>query len=413
MYDRILVRFGDLTLKGKNQSDFIRQLYKLLDEKLSDLPVEIEKKHDHAYVILNNVNYEDVIERLNLVAGIYSYSLVKKIARDLETLKREALSYVNELITKTTTFKVETKRADKTFNMTSMEVSKVISAYLLKNNSHLKVDLHNPEFELKIEIRSDGIYIFNGQIRGLGGYPTGIAGKGLLMLSGGIDSPVAGVLAMKQGIKIECIHFESTPLTSIESAQKVIDLVKIMAKYAPGNKILLHLVPFKELHMALLDKIPESYSITIMRRMMYRIASKIAQKHDDLVLINGESVGQVASQTLQSMATINEVTNMPVIRPLATYDKVDIVAMSRKIQTFDISIRPFEDCCTVYVPKAPATAPKAYKARAYEEAIPYQELVDKAVLNTKSVYISKDSDLNLSLYGLEVSEALDEYNKTK
>ena len=257
MYDRILVRFGDLTLKGKNQSDFIRQLYKLLDEKLSDLPVEIEKKHDHAYVILNNVNYEDVIERLNLVAGIYSYSLVKKIARDLETLKREALSYVNELITKTTTFKVETKRADKTFNMTSMEVSKVISAYLLKNNSHLKVDLHNPEFELKIEIRSDGIYIFNGQIRGLGGYPTGIAGKGLLMLSGGIDSPVAGVLAMKQGIKIECIHFESTPLTSIESAQKVIDLVKIMAKYAPGNKILLHLVPFKELHMALLDKIPE------------------------------------------------------------------------------------------------------------------------------------------------------------
>ena len=413
MYDRILVRFGDLTLKGKNQSDFIRQLYKLLDEKLSDLPVEIEKKHDHAYVILNNVNYEDVIERLNLVAGIYSYSLVKKIARDLETLKREALSYVNELITKTTTFKVETKRADKTFNMTSMEVSKVISAYLLKNNSYLKVDLHNPEFELKIEIRSDGIYIFNGQIRGLGGYPTGIAGKGLLMLSGGIDSPVAGALAMKQGIKIECIHFESTPLTSIESAQKVIDLVKIMAKYAPCNKILLHLVPFKELHMALLDKIPESYNITIMRRMMYRIASKIAQKHDDLVLINGESVGQVASQTLQSMATINEVTNMPVIRPLATYDKVDIVAMSRKIQTFDISIRPFEDCCTVYVPKAPATAPKAYKARAYEEAIPYQELVDKAVLNTKSVYISKDSDLNLSLYGLEVSEALDEYNKTK
>ena len=413
MYDRILVRFGDLTLKGKNQSDFIRQLYKLLDEKLSDLPVEIEKKHDHAYVILNNVNYEAVIERLNLVAGIYSYSLVKKIARDLETLKREALRYVNELITKTTTFKVETKRADKTFNMTSMEVSKVISAYLLKNNSHLKVDLHNPEFELKIEIRSDGIYIFNGQIRGLGGYPTGIAGKGLLMLSGGIDSPVAGVLAMKQGIKIECIHFESTPLTSIESAQKVIDLVKIMAKYAPGNKILLHLVPFKELHMALLDKIPESYNITIMRRMMYRIASKIAKKHDDLVLINGESVGQVASQTLQSMATINEVTNMPVIRPLATYDKVDIVAMSRKIQAFDISIRPFEDCCTVYVPKAPATAPKAYKARAYEEAIPYQELVDKAVLNTKSVYISKDSDLNLSLYGLEVSEALDEYNKTK
>ena len=413
MYDRILIRFGDLTLKGKNQGDFIRQLYKMLDEKLQGLPITIEKKHDHAYVLLNGYDYNEVIERLNLVAGIYSYSLVKKIKRDLDILKEESLNYINELVKEPTTFKVETKRADKTFNLTSPEVSKIISAHILKNNKLVTADLHKPKLELRIEIRSDGIYLFNSQIRGLGGYPTGIAGKGLLMLSGGIDSPVAGFLAMKQGIKIECIHFESTPLTSIESAQKVIDLVKIMAKYAPGNKILLHLVPFKELHMALLDKIPESYNITIMRRMMYRIASKIAKKHDDLVLINGESVGQVASQTLQSMATINEVTNMPVIRPLATYDKVDIVAMSRKIQTFDISIRPFEDCCTVYVPKAPATAPKTYKARAYEEAIPYQELVDKAVLNTKSVYISKDSDLNLSLYGLEVSEALDEYNKTK
>lgn len=413
MYDRILIRFGDLTLKGKNQSDFIKLLYKLLEEKLNDLPVELEKKHDHAYVILNGYDYNKVIERLDLVAGIYSYSLVKKINRDLEILKIEALNYINELIKEPTTFKVETKRADKTFPLTSMEVSKLISAHLLKNNQNLKVDVHHPKLELKIEIRSDGIYLFNGQIRGLGGYPTGIAGKGLLMLSGGIDSPVAGFLAMKQGIKIECIHFESTPLTSIESAQKVIDLVKVMAKYAPNNRILLHMVPFKNLHMALLDKIPESYNITIMRRMMYRIATRVAQKHKDLVLINGESVGQVASQTLQSMATINEVTNISVIRPLATYDKVDIIALSRKIKAFDISIKPFEDCCTVYVPKAPATAPKAYKAEHFEKAIPYEELVNEAVENTKSIWISKDLDLDLSLYGLEVGEALAEYNKAK
>ncbi len=413
MYDRILIRFGDLTLKGKNQGDFIRQLYKMLDEKLQGLPITIEKKHDHAYVLLNGYDYNEVIERLNLVAGIYSYSLVKKIKRDLDILKEESLNYINELVKGPTTFKVEAKRADKTFNLTSPEVSKIISAHILKNNKLVTADLHKPKLELRIEIRSDGIYLFNSQIRGLGGYPTGIAGKGLLMLSGGIDSPVAGFLAMKQGIKIECIHFESTPLTSIESANKVVDLVKIMAKYAPGNKILLHMVPFKNIHMQLLEKVPESYNITIMRRMMYRIASKVAANNKDLVLINGESVGQVASQTLQSMATINEVTNMPVIRPLATYDKLDIIALSRKIKAFDISIKPFEDCCTVYVPKAPSTAPRAYKARHFEEAFPYEEYVDEAVKNTKSLWINTFSDLDLSMYGLEVGEAIDEYHKAK
>ena len=413
MYDRILIRFGDLTLKGKNQNDFIRQLYKMLEEKLAGLPVVLEKKHDHAYVLLNGYDYNLVIDRLNLVAGIYSYSLVKKIARDLEVLKVEALNYVNELVTKPITFKIETKRADKSFPLQSPAISKEISSYILKNNKLVKVDVHNPELEIRIEVRSDGIYLFNGQIRGLGGYPTGIAGKGLLMLSGGIDSPVAGFLAMKQGIKIECIHFESTPLTSIESAQKVIDLMKKMAKYAPGNKILLHMVPFKNMHMALLDKVPESYNITIMRRMMYRIATKVAEKNNDLVLINGESVGQVASQTLQSMATINEVTNIPVIRPLATYDKVDIIALSRIIEAFNISIKPCEDCCTVYVPKAPATAPKAYRARHYEEAFAFNTLVEEAVNNTKSIWVSTDTDLDLSMYGLEVGEAIAEYNKTK
>lgn len=413
MYDRILIRFGDLTLKGKNQQEFVRKLYSLLEEKLGGLNVVIEKKHDHAYVILGDSDYKAVLNRLDLVAGIHSYSLVKKISRDLEELKKEALIYINEEIKEKTTFKVETKRADKSFPYTSMEVSKIISAYLLKNTDILEADLHHPKFVLKIEIRNDGIYLYNNQIRGLGGYPTGIAGKGLLMLSGGIDSPVAGFLAMKQGVEIECIHFESTPLTSIESAQKVIDLVKIIAKFAPNSKIVLHMVPFKAIHMSLLEKIPESYNITIMRRMMYRIASKVANKNNDLVLINGESIGQVASQTLQSMATINEVTNLPVIRPLATYDKLDIISIARKIGTFNISIKPFEDCCTIYVPKAPATAPKAYKARKYEENFAYEELIDEAVSNAKSIVISKDMDLDLAMYGLEVGEAINEYNKIK
>ncbi len=412
-YDRILVRFGDLTLKGKNQSDFVRQLYNLLEEKLSDLDVIIEKKHDHAYILLKDTDFNLVIDRLNLVSGIHSYSLVKTVDRNMDILVTEALAYIKMVVTKKTSFKIETKRADKSFPLTSLEVSKVVSSYILKNFDLLEVSMHNPELELKIEIRTDGIYLYHEQIRGLGGYPTGIAGKGLLMLSGGIDSPVAGFLAMKQGVLIECIHFESTPLTSIESAQKVIDLVKVLAKYAPDNKILLHMIPFKNIHQQLLEKIPESYNITIMRRMMYRIATEIAKRNDDVILINGESIGQVASQTLQSMATINEVTNIPIIRPLATYDKVDIIKIARNIKTFDISIRPFEDCCTVYVPKAPAIAPKASKAQQFEKNFDYNTYIKEACDNVKSIYISKDIDLELALYGLEFGEAIDEYNKTK
>jgi thiamine biosynthesis protein ThiI len=245
----------------------------------------------------------------------------------------------------------------------------------------------------------------------MGGYPVGVAGKGLLMLSGGIDSPVAGYLAMKQGVEIECIHFESTPLTSIESAQKVVDLVKKLAKYAPNNKINVHMVPFKELHMALLDNVPESYNITIMRRMMYRIATKLAKKKGCLCIINGESVGQVASQTLASMYTINSVTSFPILRPLCTYDKQDIIKISRQIDCYDLSIKPFEDCCTVYVPKNPVIKPRLRDALYYESKGDFDSLVEEAAMNTKRILITKDSDIDLSLLGFTVSEALDNYNK--
>jgi thiamine biosynthesis protein ThiI len=216
----------------------------------------------------------------------------------------------------------------------------------------------------------------------MGGFPVGIAGKGMLMLSGGIDSPVAGYLAMKQGLEIECVHFVSTPLTSIESAQKVIDVVKKMAVYAPNSRIKVHFVPFKELHMELLDKVHESYNITIMRRMMYRIATMLCEKNGALCIVNGESVGQVASQTLGSMHTINSVTNIPVLRPVVTYDKNEIIRIARKIDTYEISIRSFEDCCTVYVPKNPATYPTIEKSMEYEKLFDYDTLVKEAVDNT-------------------------------
>ena len=406
MYNQILVRFGDLTLKGKNQKVFLNALYRLMAKKMEGLNVEIEYQHDRIFIHLLEEDVNKVIERLNLVSGISSYSLVVKCANDIKTIKETSLELMREVVKKDTTFKVNTKRADQNYPMHSMEVTKHVSGYVLANDPLLHVDVHNPEVSLNIELRRGECYLYNTEYRAMGGYPVGVAGKGLLMLSGGIDSPVAGYLAMKQGVEIECIHFESTPLTSIESAQKVVDLVKKMAKYAPNNKINVHMVPFKELHMALLDNVVESYNITIMRRMMYRIATLLAKKKDCLCIINGESVGQVASQTLRSMNTINSVTNYPILRPLCTYDKQDIIKISKMIDCYDLSIKPFEDCCTVYVPKAPATAPKIDKAEAYERSFDYETLVNQAVENTKSITISSDSDLDLTMLGLEVREVL-------
>lgn len=413
IYNQILVRFGDLTLKGKNQKVFLKALYKLMDEKMKGLNVYVEHTHDRIFIHLNDEDVNKVIERLNYVSGISSYSLVVKCSDNLNEIKETSLKLMQEVVKKKTTFKVNTKRADKSYPLHSLEVTKHVSGYVLAHDSDLVVDVHNPEVELNLEIRGGACYLFNTNIRAMGGFPVGVAGKGLLMLSGGIDSPVAGYLAMKQGIEIECIHFESTPLTSIESAQKVVDLVKKMARYAPGNKICVHFIPFKEIHMALLDNVPESYNITIMRRMMYRIATKLAIKKNCLAIINGESVGQVASQTLGSMNTINSVTNFPIIRPLCTYDKIDIMNISRKIDCYDLSIKPFEDCCTVYVPKAPATAPKKEKAELFEKSFDYESMIDSAVENVNSIVIESDSDLDLSMLGLEVREVIKELKEKK
>ncbi len=406
IYDEILVRFGDLTLKGKNQKDFYNRLIRLIHLKLKGLGVTINATHDRVYVKLNDVPYEKVVEGLDKVSGLYSYSLVVKCDKDIEEIKKTALNLTLEEVSKPIKFKVSSKRADKKYPITSPELNQIISAYVLSNNKNLVVDVHNPEYVLSVEVRNEACYIYTSEIKGLGGFPVGVAGKGLVMLSGGIDSPVCGILAQKQGVEIECIHFESTPLTSIESAQKVVDLVKIMSEYSPENKIKLHMVPFKEMHEALLSNIPDSYNITIMRRMMYRIATKLAIKRDCLVLINGESVGQVASQTLYSMNVINSVTNFPIIRPLSTMDKVDIIKYATKFKTFDTSIKPFADCCTVYVPKNPATHPHLDKCIEYEKSFDYEALVDWTVDHVKTIELTPDSDLDLSLKGLEVREVI-------
>lgn len=405
MYERILVRYGDLTLKGKNKRIFVERVNNLIREKVNNPNVRYEKNHDRMYILLNGESHEEIIHGLDKVSGLSSYSLVSKVKRDLQSIQQRALEVVqSELHGKVVTFKVESKRADKLYPITSPELSKKVAGYVLKQTDLLVVDVHKPQLTLNVEVRHDAAFIYCNKIKGMGGFPVGVAGKGLLMLSGGIDSPVAGYLSMKQGVEIECVHFESTPLTSIESAQKVIDLTEKMAAYAPHNKIKLHMVPFKTLHEALLNHIPESYNITIMRRMMYRIAEQLADIHNCKVLVNGESVGQVASQTLQSMVTITQVVNMPVLRPLATYDKLDIIAISRKIDCYDISVKPFEDCCTVYVPKKPTTSPKLRKAEYYETLFDFTPLVTQAVEETNTFVIEHGTHRDITLEGFTVSE---------
>lgn len=407
MNELILVRYGDLVLKGRNQKYFTQLINKLIKEKLSDLPVEYDFRHDRCYVILNNVSHLEVIDKLQYVTGLYSYSLVSKCEIDYDEIAGVAVMMISEATdNKPTTFKVETKRADKSIALTSLEISKLVSGKILAQMDNLKVDVHDPELTLDIEVRTDGAYIFLDQIMGTGGFPVSIGGKVIVLLSGGIDSPVAAYLAMKKGLAIECVHFESTPMTAIESVQKVIDLTEVLAKYAPYSKIRLHLVPFFNLHEKIISDIPEPYLITIMRRMMLRIASKIKIKSKALAIVTGDSIGQVASQTLESMAAIQQVTDSLIIRPLASYDKLDIMALARKIKTLDISNRPFSDCCSVYVPKNPAIRPETFFAEKYEFKIPYEQMIEDIVNNTKTLEIDAKVHFDIQAKGLTVLEAL-------
>ncbi len=407
MYERILVRYGDLTLKGKNKKMFIDRVNNLIREKVNNDNVKYERNHDRMYILLNGEDHNEVIKGLDRVSGLRGYSLVSKVDKDTESINKRALEVVQgELKDKVVTFKVESKRSDKLYPITSQEISKVVAKYVLSNTDLLKVDVHNPELTLHVEVRTDAAFLYCKKIKGMGGFPVGVAGKGLLMLSGGIDSPVAGFLAMKQGIEIECIHFESTPLTSIESAQKVIDLTEKMALYAPRSKIKLYMVPFEKMHQALLEFIPESYNITIMRRMMYRIAERIALENDDLILINGESIGQVASQTLKSINVVSRTVTMPIVRPLSTYDKLDIIDISKKIDCYLTSIKPFEDCCTVYVPKKPTTAPNMKKCLQYETHFDFEKIINETIEKTKYLICDAKNHRDITFEGLVVSEVL-------
>ena len=399
MFDMILVRYGEMTIKKDNYKQFLKKMVDNIKYKLRDFKnLKFEAQPYRFYIYLNGEDYKAVIDKLNEISGLYSYSLCKKTDKTIDTIAATSAklikNYVEENNIGSYSFKVECKRSDKNYPLTSLEIAKAVAAKVLPLLENVRVDVHNPDVCLHIDFRFEAVYLYVSEVMGLGGYPSSIQGSALSMMSGGLDSPVATFLGIKKGIKMSCVHFFSPPYTSYSALQKVIDLVKQLSKYTDSEKIDLYIVPFTKIQDKIRTNSREDYLITIMRRAMYKIASRIVDDNNMDAIINGESIGQVASQTLESIKVVNDVTNIPIIRPLATYDKEDIVILSKKIDCFDISIRPYEDCCTVFVPKHPVIKPKLEDAIKEEAKASLDEEIVDAIKNTKKVTISVNVDID-------------------
>jgi len=376
----IMIKYGELTTKKANRNAFIKVLYVNIKNILKDYEIIIRKDRVRMYIECSNTDLNQIIFNLQKVFGLHSIVVAHKINTDVEEIKTKTLEIIKEI--KGNSFKILTKRADKNFSIKSMDFNNIMGEFILANTK-LKVDVHNPDINVHIEIRAEGTFIYTNEVKGLGGYPVGIQGKGLLMLSGGIDSPVAGYLSLKRGVDLECLYFESPPHTSVEAKSKVIELASIINKYSGNIKV--NIIPFTKLQEEIYKNVPESYNITIMRRMMYRIAERVCYKKDLKVIINGESIGQVASQTLTSMIVINNVTNLPVIRPVACMDKLEIIELAQKINTYETSILPFEDCCTIFLPKHPVINPNLDKCIKYESFFDYEPLIEECLNNIETI----------------------------
>ncbi|NLD25992.1 MAG: tRNA 4-thiouridine(8) synthase ThiI [Acholeplasmataceae bacterium] len=390
MYDLILVRYGEMTLKKKNYQQFLKQINLNLRNKLRQFSkLTFSGTNYRFYIYLNGEDYRKVIEVLDTVMGLYSYSLcvqTKPIYEDMA--KAGVLLLEREEARENSSFKVETHRADKSFPATSIEISQEVAKRILPQVPGLKVDVHDPDYTVAIDLRNEGTYVFVKTILGMGGYPSGVAGKGLLMVSGGIDSPIAGFLSLRKGIHLTALHFASPPYTSDMALQKVIDLLQVLANYTPDGKIKLLVVPFTKIQTAIHQHADSIYLVTLMRRQMYKIAARLCAKNQYDVIINGESIGQVASQTLESIAVVNEVTNIPIIRPLATYDKEQIINIARRIKTYDISVRPYEDCCTVFVPEHPIIKPRLDRVLNEENKCNLDGLLEEAIAGIEEISLN-------------------------
>lgn len=382
-YDHILIRYGELSLKGKNRNNFIKQLYSNVKKALKGFEtLEFERQHDRMYIYLYDEDPDKVANILKNVFGISSFSFATKVRPDMDEIIQACMDTLDLKTPKT--FKVAARRSDKTFPIISDQINRLVATAILKN-SDWKVNVRQPDVKVVIEIHSDAAYIMTNRIEGAGGYPVGVGGKAMVLLSGGIDSPVASYMVMKRGTYIECIHFASPPYTSKKAQDKVMELARIVSSFQ--GELLVHVVPFTNLQLAIYQHADESYAITLMRRMMMRIAAGLAQKRHAQAIATGESIGQVASQTLESMQAINAVTTTPIIRPLVCMDKVEIIDLSKKINTYETSILPFEDCCTIFTPKNPVTKPKIDRCEKYEARFDYEKLVEECIENVESIWI--------------------------
>lgn len=388
-YDHLLVRYGELTLKGTNRKMFVNQLKDNVKRALIPLSgYHVKGKRDRMYIELSpEADINEIIQRLSKVYGIKSISPVIKIDKNEEKINQSAIQLSHDF-EKGSTFKVDVKRVDKSFRLDTYELQRQVGGAILKENNNITVNVKNPDYEIKIEVRMDAIYIYEKVIAGAGGLPVGTGGKTLLMLSGGIDSPVAGIEVMKRGVTVVAIHFHSPPFTSEKAKDKVIELTRILAERV--GPIKLHLVPFTEIQKQINKVVHPRYTMTSTRRMMMRISDKVVHQINANAIVNGENLGQVASQTLKSMYAINHVTATPVLRPLLTLDKEDIIKKAKELGTFETSIQPYEDCCTIFTPKNPVTEPDFDKVIKYESVFNFDEMIENAVENIETLTIDQN-----------------------
>ena len=384
----IMIRYGELSTKKENIIYFLDSLESNIKKSLSNYKIKITKYKSRMYI---DYLYDDetfILEKLKNIPGIIGFSISYIVKTDIDDISNNILSFIKDR--EFNTFKVSTKRIYKSFLYDTPQINNLVGSYVLKNLGK-KVDVHNPDLTINIEIRDkENTYIYFNEYKGLGGYPVSSNGRGLLMISGGIDSPVAGFLSIKRGVSLDAIYFESIPHTSLNARNKVTNLCKILNQYS--NDINLYIVPFTKLQVSIYKNIDKSYTITIMRRMMYRITEQLANQLNLKIIINGESIGQVSSQTLSNLNVINSVTNMPVIRPLACLDKVDIINISKDIKTYDISILPYEDCCTIFVPEHPILNPTLEKCEIEESKIEYESLIKESIENIHKINISEHNN---------------------
>ncbi|MED4828323.1 tRNA uracil 4-sulfurtransferase ThiI [Bacillus atrophaeus] len=392
-YDHILIRFGEISTKGKNRRSFIERLKQNIKLVLNDYKkLKYFSNRDRMTITLNGEQPDAIRTQLKQVFGIQSFSLAIKCESRLEDIKTTALAAIRAEYQAGDTFKVATKRAYKQFELDTNEMNAEIGAHILRNTEGLKVDVRNPDIPLRVEIREEATYLTIRDEKGAGGLPVGSAGKAMLMLSGGFDSPVAGFYAMKRGLSVEAVHFFSPPYTSERAKQKVIDLAGGLSKF--GGKMTLHIVPFTKTQELIQKQIPENYTMTATRRLMLQIADRIREQRKGLALITGESLGQVASQTLESMYAINAVTSTPILRPLIGMDKTEIIEKSREIGTYDTSIQPFEDCCTIFTPPSPKTRPKKEKIEHFESFVDFEPLIQEAVEQIETIELYGEQETN-------------------